>query len=307
MMRLAHLILAHDRVSQLGRLIKRLAHPSVDIFLHIDAKANIADFVCLKNLNNVYFIGRRVNVHWGKYSMVKATLCSMEEILANGVKYSHINLLSGQDYLLKSNDQIVDFFLANTGNDFMTSLPLKEAFPAALSRVLKYNFGDYEFKGIYKIQAIVNYLTPQRRVPSGLEMYGLSQWIAITPKSASYVINYLKVNPRKRRFFRMTGGPDEFIFQTILHSSPYKSGIVNDNLRYIKFEGANTHPDTFTLSNSKELISSGKFFARKFDAEVDSDILNYLDNIAGLTPNCDLKISQENDSYRISHLCIRRV
>jgi hypothetical protein len=282
-MRLAHLILAHDRVSQLERLIKCLAHPSVDIFLHIDGKANIADFESLKSLKNVYFISQRVKVYWGKYSMVHATLCSMEEILATGTEYSHINLLSGQDYLLKSNNQIVDFFLANTGKDFMTARPLAKAFPAALPRVLKYNFGDYEFKGIYKLQAIVNYLTPQRKVPVGLEMYGLSQWIAITPESASYVTNYLKSNTKARRFFRMTGGPDEFIFQTILCNSRYKNNIVDDNLRYIKFEGTNTHPDTFTLDNSNELVNSGKFFARKFDAEVDPDILDYLDTIATAT------------------------
>ena len=284
-MRLAHLILTHDRVSQLERLIKRLAHPAADIFLHIDGKANIADFDGFKNLKNVYFINRRIKVHWGKYSMVKATLSGMEEILANGKEYSHINLLSAQDYLLKNNEQIVDFFLANTGRDFMTTLPLEKEFSCALERVEKYNFGDYRFPGIYKIQAIVNYLMPPRKAPRGLELHGLSQWMAITPESALYVINYLKANPNTRRYFRTTGGPDEFIFQTILHSSPYKNNVVDDNLRYIKFQSGSVHPDTFTMDNSKELISSGKLFARKFDSEADPDILNYLDTIAGHFPN----------------------
>jgi hypothetical protein len=288
-MRLAHLILAHDRIPQLERLINRLAHPAVDIFLHIDKKANLGDFERLKNLNNVYFITGRVNIHWGKYSMVRATLSSMEEILANGKEYSHINLLSAQDYLLKNNGQIVDFFFANAGKDFMTALPLEKEFSCALERVEKYNFGDYQIPGIYKVQALVNYLTPPRKAPAGLELHGLSQWVTITPESASYVINYLKTNPNTRRYFRMTGGPDEFIFQTILNSSPYKNNIVDDNLRYIIFQSGSIHPDTFTLANSKELISSGKLFARKFDAEADSDILNYLDAVAESSSECVLK------------------
>jgi hypothetical protein len=65
-----------------------------------------------------------------------------------------------------------------------------------------------------------------------------------------------------------------------LLNSHLKNSIVNDHLRYIRFVRGAPNPDTLTIADKEVLINSGKFYARKFNAEQDSAILDYLDEVA---------------------------
>jgi hypothetical protein len=282
-MRLAHLILVHNNPRQLERLIKRLQHNYVDIYIQLDKKTSIEDFEYLSSLTNVFFIKNRLKVYWGNYSLVQATLNGFEEILETGILYSHINLLSGQDYPLKSNAEILAFLFSNKDKTFMHSLSIEDEWKEAQPRINKYHFGDFMFPGRYRFQAVINYLSPPRKMPIDLKPYGRSQWFTITPDCAKYVINYLKDNPDIRRYFRMTWAPDEFTFQTILHNSQLREKVFNDNLRYIKFLSGNFHPQTLTLDDATSLARSNKLFARKFNEQQDSAILDYLDSLAQVT------------------------
>jgi len=279
-MKLAHLILAHAMQDQLSRLIKRLQHPDADIYLHIDKKANITDFESLKLNAKIHFISNRVAVDWGNYNMIEATLNSFAEIISKNISYSHINLLSAQDYPLKSASQIQNFLFNNAGKTFMRWYAIPEEWDEPINRLNKYNFGDYNFPGKHQLQNLANRVLPNRKPPQGLKIYGRSQWLTITPQHALYVINFLKNNPRVRLFFKHTWACDELVFQTILINSDLKLNVVNDHLRYIKFKRGDSRPKTLTVADAEELTASGKLFARKFDTAVDHQILDHLDNLA---------------------------
>ncbi|TSJ40757.1 glycosyl transferase [Mucilaginibacter corticis] len=279
-MRLAHLILAHGSKSQLERLVKRLVYPNTDIYIHLDAKSDMAEFADLEKLDGVSFIKKRTGIKWGDYSMVTATLISFEEILKSGNEYSHINLLSGQDYPLKSAATIQKFLFANTGKSFIKHLSIFDEWQESKSRITMYNLGDYNFPLKFKIQDFLNKFLPDRKMPLGLKPYGFSQWITITPECVAYSLDYLKKHRAARRSFRLIWAVDEIIFQTILMNSPLKDKVVNDHLRYIKFKRGASRPNTLTMADAKLLVDSGKFYARKFDPNVDSEILNYLDAAA---------------------------
>jgi len=288
-MKLAHLILVHKDPLQVERLVKRLCHPDADIYIHLDAKAEMELFKYLEELNNVFFIKKRVKIHWGNYSIIQATLNSFDQILSTGNQYSHVNLLSGQDYPLKNNNCFIDFLSNNTNKTFMHSLSIDDEWQEAQPRINRYHFGDFMFRGRHRLQQIVNFFTPLRKMPAGLKPYGRSQWFTITPACALYCINFLKDNPGVKNYFRMTWGPDEFLFQTLLYNSPFRDSIVNDNLRYIHFEPGEHHPQTLTIADADELVRSGKFFGRKFNTEQDSEILNYMDTVAGSESDYQLK------------------
>lgn len=78
----------------------------------------------------------------------------------------------------------------------------------------------------------------------------------------------------------MTFCADELVFQTILLNSPLKDSIVNDHLRLIKFDPGVYRPRILTIAEAGLLENSGKFFARKFSIEKDTEILDYLDTIS---------------------------
>jgi hypothetical protein len=279
-MKLAHLILAHKNPVMIERLVRRLHHQDADVYIQLDLKANIDDYKHLEAIGHVWFVGNRVKTEWGNYSIIQATINGFQHILQTGIAYSHINLLSGQDYPLKPIEEIQQFLFANTGKTFMHSLSIDDnEWPDGKLRIAKYSLGDYNIPGKYRLNSLLNALLPPRKPPYGLKPYGRSQWLTITPECAQYCIDYIKTKPRLRRFFRMTWAVDEVYFQTILENSPLRHKIVNDNLRYIEQEGPN-RPNIFTLADGKKLLASGKLFARKFDTEVDEAIFDYLDKAA---------------------------
>jgi hypothetical protein len=280
-MRLAHLILVHNNPAQLERLLKKMIYSCSDVYIHVDKKSNLTPFEYLKLLPNVYFIKNRKSVGWGNYSMVEATLISMQEILDTQIEYSHINLLSGQDYLLKRMDEIEAFYFVNPEKSFMAYLSINEEWQDAKKRLIKYNLGDLSLPFKFAAQIIVNAFLPNRKIPQNLKPYGRSQWITITPACILYVIEFLRKQPAVLNFFKWTWAVDEIIFQTILLNSPLKETIVNDNKRYIKFENNELNPKILTIADADTLMQSGKFFARKFSIQKDSQILDFIDNALG--------------------------
>jgi hypothetical protein len=67
------------------------------------------------------------------------------------------------------------------------------------------------------------------------------------------------------------------VFQTILFASPFKSQMINDNMRYIDWSAGGASPKTLTIDDRTLIGNSGKFFARKFNQDTDSKILDWID------------------------------
>ena len=276
-MRVAHLILVHAYPKMLERLVNRLQYPDADIYIQLDKKADIRQFKNLQYNDNVFFVENRVKTEWGNYSIVEATLAGFKHILDTQIPYSHINLLSGQDYPLRPLVEFHAFLAKNLDRSFMHSLSLAgDEWEDGKDRLVKYSLGDYRFKGKYILQAIANRVLPPRKVPGGIMLYGRSQWITVTPECALYTINYIAHNRKVKRYLRMTWAVDELFFQSILMNSPLKNKLINDNLRYIEQFGAN-RPVIFKACDLEKLKASGKFFARKFEDEIDTEIYDLLD------------------------------
>ena len=276
-MRIAHLLMVHAYPEQAERLVKRLLHPDADIYVHVDKKVDEALFNNLKGLHGVNFIKKRAKVYWAAYSQVEATLNGFREILASGKTYHYINFITGQDYPLKPISEIHSFFALNPGKAFMHALPVETDWIEAIPRFKKYHLVQFQFRYRYKVQRFLNRFLPARQIPNGLIPMGRSAYFTITPQHAAYILNYLDNNWRVRNFFLLTWGPDEFIFQTLLCSSPYKADVINDNLRYIDWSRGGANPKILTLADADALLQSGKLFARKFSLAEHTDVLDFLD------------------------------
>ena len=275
-MKLAYLILAHNNPEQLERLVKRLCDAYTDVYIHLDAKADILAYQNIGKVQGAYFVANRVKVAWGEYSVIQATLNGFKEILANGNNYSHINLLSGNDYPLRSNEEIRNFFVAHQGKTFMWYEPIFNDWTHGQTRMKKYYFGEYGFPGRYLLASLANKILPDRKLPGNLKAYGRAQWLSITPECAMYAIKYIEDKPALKRYFKMTWAVDEVFFQTILCNSPLRDTLANDFLRYVALQ-PDFRPVILTMADAAVLKSSGKFYARKFDSKVDSKIFDYLD------------------------------
>jgi len=278
-MKIAHLILTHAQPALLQRLVRKLAHEDADIYIHVDAKTDISPFLAVAKGDNIFLVKDRVKVLWGGYSIVQATLNGFEQIIKSGRKYSHINLLSGQDYPIKNIAHIHKFFAAHEGKIFMHSLSVKDEWQEAIPRITDYHLTNYNFPGKYRAQQLINVIMPDRKLPHGIVAVGRSQWFTATPESIAYILHYFKTNPWISRFFKLSWASDELIFQTVLYNSHFRKDMVNDNLLYVDWSKGGPSPKILNMEDADKLTASDKLFARKFNADTDDAILDYLDQI----------------------------
>lgn len=278
-MKIAHLILCHAYPGQLKRLVGKLAHEDAHFYIHVDRKAGIDPFLPVGNEPGVFFIERRVKVKWAGYSQVQAILNSLEEILASGTEYDYINVLSGQDYPIKSTSEIHKFLADHPGKAFMHTLRVEDEWKEAMPRLTKYHLSDWSFPGKFGLERLMNAILPRRKQPGSIVFVGRSSWFTLTPVCAAYILKYIREHTSFRRFFRLTWGADEMVFQTVLYNSPLREHMENDNLLYVDWSEGKRNPKVLTMDDAGALKTSKKFFARKFNSDIDNKILDYLDSI----------------------------
>jgi hypothetical protein len=278
-MRIAGIIMAHKEPRQLERLIKRFSHLSFDFYIHLDKKISQTPFNYLASLPNVYFINKRISVRWASYSFIDAEIQSIKEILATGIKYDFISLMSGQDYPIKPVENIFHSLEKNIGKNFISFEEDGVWWNHAITRINRYHFTNFGFRGRYRIQFFLNALLPARKFPLPYKLYGgpRAMCMTISSECAGYLVNFLESNKKLRRFIRFTWGPDEFVIPTLIMNSKFKQTVINDNFYYIDWSKGGANPKTLTVDDFDSLLSSDKMFARKFDIVKDPVILDMLD------------------------------
>lgn len=213
----------------------------------------------------------------GGYSQIRAELRLLKT--ATETYHNYYHLLSGMDYPLKSQDYIYGFFQQNQGKEFIGFDSNKTVDYKERVRYY-YFFQDRIGRNAGKIVALY-YIFQQkllflqkklhvdrtRKCP--FKIYKGTNWFSITHDLATYLLQRTELI---EKYFSHGLCTDEVFLQTIAMSSPYKENIVDNSLRYIDWERGN--PYVFTNEDYEELITSDKLFARKFDEDIDSDIVN---------------------------------
>jgi hypothetical protein len=276
-MKTAYLILTHKEPLQLKRLIARLTNETVDVYIHLDKKVDKHLFEEVFALPNVFYVAKRVKVNWGGFTIVKATLHGFNAIIESGKEYDYVQLISGEDYPIKSNQSIAYYLEQHAEKAFMEYLSVEKEWKEAIPRLQKYFLTDYKFPGSTKLEWLINKILPIRKPPVSFEFVGRSQWFSITLEQVRYIVDFLKKNRRFYRFLCFVWGSDEFVFQSILYNSPFKDNMVNNNLRLIDWSEGGVSPKSFTMKDAAELLASDKLFARKFNFQNAQDLMDLLD------------------------------
>jgi Core-2/I-Branching enzyme len=277
-MRIDYLIRAHTAPEQLARLVGRLDEGEARFYIHVNSLTDDAVFTAmqqgLRGRDNVVWLPR-VECYWGGFSLLQATLVGIEAILASGDLPDHAFLLSGQDYPLRPPREIEAFLEARRGRNLLHyfSLPAEEwaGEGGGLNRVRWPYFERIRYK-----TRLLRLPIP-RRFPQGLEPYGGMALWALTGDALAAVMRFVAERPDVLRFFRRTKMPDELFFQTVLLNGPRATTVENELIHYLDWSDGSAHPATLRAADLPKLRASGKLFARKFDASVDSEILDLLD------------------------------
>lgn len=280
-MRIAHIILVHKNSKQLERLLKSLKHPDFSFYIHVDKKVPIDDFKYLEKVENVFFIKNRTKCNWGGNSLTLGIIASIKEIISLNENYDFISLISGQDYPIQSAQMMHDYLSKNIGCNFISYEEDENSlwWKLAVSRYEKYHFTDFEFKGKYIFERLLNFFAPKRKFPSSFKLYGgpKSTWWTLSKECAHDIVLSQSNNDKLNSFLKYCWGTDEFLIPTLIMNSKHKDKTSNNNLRYIDWSEGNARPKLLKMEDYIHLKSSQMYFARKFDIEIDETILDKID------------------------------
>ncbi|MBP6112875.1 MAG: glycosyl transferase [Sphingobium sp.] len=270
---IAYFLLVHRYPAQFKRLFRAIYAPGNQYVVHVDKTSgtSLADEVSdfLAPYQGVAILEAK-NALWGGYSLVDAELRGMTRLLEMDSGWTHYINLSGQDFPLKSQNYIRQFFAANPGKQFIRALDQRKERPDTLNRISQFFIEDND-----RMTATDG----ARAYLSGDTPFIGTQWKAVTRSFCEYVCH----DPRAERFksfYRNSFIADEAFFQTVIMNSGDQGIVMNDDLRMIDWvpDGdIKLRPRNYDARDMDQLRASTDLFARKFDAEQDTEILTLLE------------------------------
>ena len=299
-----YLILAHKNPLQLGRMIERLDDGASKFFIHLDAKTPIEPFAACLEGGHIRFIEPRERCVWGDFSIVRATIHLME---AASKEQGIFILMSGQDYPIQSQGYINAFLENNKGFDFIEIEPLEEKWKPKMvkDKLEHYHILHSEERGhsncyapfahcsvFQKLRTLMHLLKgrlsrknfkllcslPKRVAPFGRQYAG-SQFWAFSERTFYTVLHYIREHKATLEgYYKYTSSPDEIYFQSVLMHLVAKDSTIKlkEQITYVNYFRKN---NVFITEDFDKLTSAkGKIFARKFDTDIDIEILNKLDS-----------------------------
>lgn len=124
---IAFSILAHMNVEQFERLLRAIYRPQNVYCLHVDFKEpSMYKFAKSISgcLGNVIVPENRVVVKWGEISVLEAEIICLRALLASGRPFKYFINLTGQEFPLKTNLELVRILKIFNGSNDITGEPL---------------------------------------------------------------------------------------------------------------------------------------------------------------------------------------
>jgi len=193
--------------------------------------------------------------------------------------------MTGQDYPLRPVEEMVAFLAQSPATSWIPHHRMPVAFlsddDGGISRATNWNMA---VRG-RRVRVPV-----ARRPPAGVSFYyGQAQRI-LSAGLARYLLDQIKQRPELVKFFRRAWTPDELFIPSLAMSSPMAAAVSNENLWFTDWSAGGAHPRVFRRDDIGRLTAAAhgqagepsgegtKLFARKFDAEVDMDVLDMIDH-----------------------------
>lgn len=296
-------LLTHNKPHQALRLIRTLNRmfDAPPISWHHDFSQ--CDIPLGEVSRNVILVRPHIKTAWGKFCVIEAMLSALEGLFYSKDPPEWFILLSGADYPIKTAEKIAGDLLASPydvhiehemiqlkdyrrdwhrGRDGYSVIDNIEL---CLRRycALKIRIPSVSRKLKYKVRAMRLYspllVAPFLPFGEDFQCHVGEHWFCANRAAAEYLLEFHRTKPtlanHYRKFDDFTIFPEESYYQTVLCNAPSLK-ISKNHFRYIDWS-QNIHPKTLVIEDFPKLHSSPAHFARKFDSDIDSEILDALD------------------------------
>lgn len=286
-MKIAIAMLCHKNVEQINALLRAMAHDDIYFYIHVDKKSGI-DRETITG-KNVYVLNKdsSVDIQWGGFGMIEATLRLIETISQATAKFDYIWLMSGQDWPLRSANEIVEYVEQHRGEDFIEILPSDESFERGYFKRNDLYYPTWMVSNELHIK-IVKHLfwlatggkksTKIFKRKSKIEkFYYGSQWWLLSSQTVNSMTQFLRSNKWFIDYFKNSLVPDESFFQT-LYGMIDSVSEVKPAICFVNWKSNPNSPEVLTSDDMNRIteIKRSYLVARKFDFCVDSSIVKII-------------------------------
>ena len=272
----AYCIMAHGNWKQLQMLVNVIDDGRNDIYLHIDAKS-LDDYNKSGGVKTKFsglILTESIDVRWSDISQVDAELLLFKHVIRSGKGYNRIHLISGSDFPLKSQDELHKMFL----NDDREYISFGKDVHLMYRRLKYYHF-FVRYRRKWRVVELFRriLLVPQVLFVNRLRKFNLKfaygqNWCSLTLPAVRVIIGKMvELRPK----LKYTTSADEVYKQMIIGSNDIFK-IYNKPVSYACFSHGCASPKTLTMADYDNIMSSGCLFARKFDVNVDVNVINKL-------------------------------
>lgn len=278
------LILAHKNEQQCVLLIEELLlYPQAQVFVHVDLKSrNLYNAlkVFFKEEARVQILEECYSVDWGSYNQIRATIALLKK--ANSLELDYYCLISAQDFPIQTLGKLSDFLVKHQDKQFVVHFPLPDQQweLGGLKRLEWFHLpGEKRFPLRGRLNGLVHRVQKLLRYNRKIEgpFFGGSNWFNLSGSAVKWICEYLEKNPNYLKQFRLSRCADEIFIQTLIMRSPFALTVINDDLRLVDWSRGPEYPRTFRTEDLDLLLNQKeKFFARKFDNEMDSKIIKII-------------------------------
>jgi hypothetical protein len=276
-MKQVFLICAHKDIEQLNALVEALSDPEFCVYVHLDRKSAL-DPAALHPAAHV--VTPRIDVRWGGFSQVQATLVSLRQILREQPDFDKVIFLSAQDFPLLPNALLKRELERLRDRELLETAPIR---PGGWNVGFRYQFFHREGGG--KLERLACGLANRmlrlsgrrRRMPDGFEAHGGSSWWALSRACLVEVLRLVDAHPRLMRFMRTVQCPDEMLFQTLVMHTRFAARVLSDNYRYVQWpEQGARNPKVLDAGDFERIRASNAHFCRKLDSQASAALLPVL-------------------------------
>ena len=286
---MAALILAHHSPELLNRLVSRLESYGAKCYVHIDAGVDIAPFQAACSLTGATFIEHRVELRWGGFSIVAATINLLSAALADP-RLTHFILTSGDSYPIKSREQFRELAMRP-----FDQIELGVVQPESLvyQRIAHTFLPDTSIgaflhrEGDPSLQRFIteDFLADIDRIKRIFEMkkgrfpwrYAKgSQWWILTRATAQRCLQIIESEKEFVEWFIFSSVPDEALFQTIVENfGPFE---IRKSATVYTVWWRSPRPFLFIDSADLDSLKAAPApLARKFSSRQGAPLLDLLD------------------------------
>lgn len=301
MEKVAVLILAHNDITNLNRLIKNFPGEMYDVFIHIDKKSDMwINRSQIFIAPNIRIIEKTYKVYWGGYTVVEATMSLIKNAVSMN-KYFFYILISGLDYPIKNTEELYKELSRNRGKNYikavnLDSLDVEKKYKKNIQYCNKMDFLFFNNTNsfLFKLtRKIINFFYSKkkiRRVDKEFEIYHGSQWWALNGDTIEKIIHESELKNKELKYlFERIFASDEKYFHSIYYNSiaSHEEKLEADNYKNFnlikpsELSNITTIDDSlskyYTINDIEEIKTSSKFFVRKVNSKHSADLLDEID------------------------------